>query len=147
MRQALDLAAANRIHDLNEDNRDSARRLLNGREGKAAVGHDDIRPERDQFCDVLTDAIGVDPGRAIIDPHIAAYSPAQRLQRVLERRMAGYRFRIIACEELKHADAPHLIGLLRARTERPRRRTTQQSYEIAPSHSATSWRAPAFVPV
>src|SRR2546421_146729 len=53
MRQALDLAAANRIHDLNEDNRDSG----------------------------------------------------------------------------------------------PRRRTTQQSYEIAPSHSATSWRAPAFVPV
>ena len=39
----------------------------------------------------------------------------------------------------EHADAPHPLGLLRARRERPRRRrTAEQRDELAPLHSITS---------
>ncbi len=78
---------------------------------------------------------GIALGRAIIDPHIATYSPAQRLQRVLERRPARCRFRIIVCEDLQYADAPHLVGLLCMCRMWPRDcHTAEQGYELPPPH-------------
>jgi hypothetical protein len=35
----------------------------------------------------------------------------------------------------QHADAPHALGLLRARRERPRGRAPEQRDEVAPFHS------------
>jgi hypothetical protein len=34
----------------------------------------------------------------------------------------------------EHADAPHPLGLLRARRERPRHRATEERNELAPSY-------------
>jgi len=54
---------------------------------------------------------------------------------MLERHVAHYRFRIIVCEELEHANAPHLVGLLCMRGERPRDRAAEKPDELASSHS------------
>ena len=52
---------------------------------------------------------------------------------------AGLRFRIIRSEGHEHADAPHPLGLLRPRRERPRgRRAAEQRDELAALHSITS---------
>jgi len=47
------------------------------------------------------------------------------------------RFRIVLSIDHQHADAPHLVGLLRVRRERPcRRRATEERDEVAASHLA-----------
>src|SRR5262245_38723193 len=66
---------------------------------------------------------------AILDPQVAALAPAQLLQRLLERRELGTAGGGTACE---HADAPHLLALLRARRERPCRRRAEQRDALAP---------------
>ncbi len=105
---------------------------------------DHVRAERDQFRRVFTNAIGVASSRAIIDPHIATYGPAQCIQRLLERRVTGYHFRIIICEDLEHADASHLIGWLRTNGERPRHNDpAQKRHELPPPHSITSSARPS----
>src|SRR5262249_8177814 len=56
-----------------------------------------------------------------------------------ERRDLGERIRIVRAPAHEHADAPHPLGLLRARRERPRsRRAAEQRDEPAPLHSITS---------
>ena len=67
------------------------------------------------------------PGPAVVDPHVAAVGPAQLLQRLQERRDAGLAFRIVRGHVHEHADAPHALGLLRPRRERPRRRAPPSS--------------------
>ena len=70
-----------------------------------------------------------------IDPHVAPIGPAQLLQPLQERRDAGLIFRIVRGCGHKHADAPHPLGLLRARRERPRRRrAAEKRDELAPLH-------------
>jgi len=71
-----DQAGASWVYDLHEDNRDGARHLQNRPDAEAAEGQDDIPPELDQFRCVFTNAIGVAPRRAIVEPHIATYYPA-----------------------------------------------------------------------
>src|SRR5262249_49239065 len=58
----------------------------------------------------------------------------------LEKRGdAGLSFRIVCGESIEHADAPHSLGLLRARRERPRGRgAAEQRDDLAPPHSITS---------
>ena len=51
----------------------------------------------------------------------------------MERREAGLKFRIVRGSGQEHADAPHALGLLRARGKRPRRRRTTQNAEKFPS--------------
>ena len=61
--------------------------------------------------------------------------PAQLLQPLQERRDAGLTFRIVRGCGHEHADAPHPLGLLRARRERPRgRRAAEKRDELAPLH-------------
>ena len=56
-------------------------------------------------------------------------------QPLQERRDAGLIFRIVRGCGQEHADAPHPLGLLRARRERPRRRrTTQNTEKFPPPH-------------
>ena len=56
---------------------------------------------------------------ALLDAKVAADRPAQLLQRLPERGIAGRRLRIVCGETREHADAPHALALLRARCERP----------------------------
>ena len=62
-----------------------------------------------------------------VDPHVAAVGPAQLLQPLQECRDAGLPFRIVRGTWHEHADAPHPLGLLRARRKRPRRRCAAES--------------------
>ena len=77
--------------------------------------------------------IGFACGPADVDPHVAAFAPAQLLQPLPERRHAGLTFRIVCGAGYEHADAPHPLALPRAR-ERPRRRSTEKRDELAPLH-------------
>src|SRR5262245_65574297 len=84
-------------------------------------------------------AVGIAQGPADVDPHVAAVGPAQLLQPLQERCVAGLPFRIVLDQVREHADAPHPVGLLRPRRERPRgRRAADERDEIAPLHSITS---------
>jgi hypothetical protein len=68
-----------------------------------------------------------------IDPNVATYDPAQLLQSLLERRDASLRFRIGLGHAHEHADVPHTVGLLCARTEWPCCRcAAEQRHELAP---------------
>ena len=63
----------------------------------------------------------------------------------MERREAGLCFRIIRGQVHEHADAPHPLGLLRVRRERPRRRrAADQRDELAPSHGASLSEGPPY---
>ena len=93
--------------------------------------------ERDQFHGHLA---GVVNGARIppkINSNVTAISPAPLLQGPPERRLArSLQFRIVLGLVHQHADAPHLIALLRARAARPRngkrRRTAKPRDELPP---------------
>src|SRR5579862_5693593 len=93
----------------------------------------------DQFCRRGLYSFGIARVPAILDPDVAAISPAEPLERVEERRDAGLTFTIgLRVIRDQHTNPP---GLLRARRKRPsRRRATEQRDEVAPpkSHSITS---------
>src|SRR5262249_46125914 len=75
---------------------------------------------------------------ASMDPQIAAVYPAQFLQLLDERSALRPSFRIALRPAHQYADPAHLLGLLRARRERPRRRAADERNERAPFHSITS---------
>jgi hypothetical protein len=107
--------------------------------GRTASSQDDVRRKRNQFRCVSASSIGITGAPAGVDPHVAAIDPAQLLQALQECREASLAFRIVRRQAHEHADAPHLLGLLRARHERPRRcRAGEQRDELAPLHSITS---------
>src|SRR5262249_6858851 len=81
---------------------------------------------------------GVGRGPTGVDSHIAAYAPARLLQSLQECAEAGLKFSIVRHCGQQHADAPHALALLRARSERPRRRAAEQRDELAASDSITS---------
>src|SRR5215470_7081382 len=61
-------------------------------------------------------------------------SPTQLLESLTERCDLGLHFWIIFSPGIQHADAPHALALLRARSEGPRGRATEQRDEVAPLH-------------
>src|SRR6516164_4895261 len=60
-----------------------------------------------------------------------AVDPAQFPQPAQERSDARSAFRIVRGGAHEHADTSHLVGLLRARRQRPRRRAAQAANEIS----------------
>src|SRR5262249_40713231 len=52
--------------------------------------------------------------------------------------LPGLSLGIVGSSGGEHADAPHSLGLLRPRRERPRRRAAYKRHEIASVHSSTS---------
>ena len=87
----------------------------------------DVRRERDQFLGPLAKALAIERTPAMIKPQVAADSPAQLLQSLLERRHVKLRFLIVGRQVHQRADAPHALALLRARRQRPRRRRTAEN--------------------
>src|SRR5262249_46080705 len=74
---------------------------------------------------------------AIDELDIAALYPAQRVKGLLENHDPRLSFRVIR-DSHQYTNAPHAIGRLRARRQRPRRRAAEQRDELAPLHSITS---------
>src|SRR5262245_61090696 len=108
------------------------------------MSQDDVRGECNQFCRVSTSVLGIACGPAIVDAHVAAVGPAQFLQPLHERREAGLTFRIARGQRMEHAYAPYPLALLRARGERPRRRSAaEQGDEVAPPHHSITSSARA----
>src|SRR5262249_39711032 len=56
---------------------------------------------------------------------------------MLERPLADYSFRIIDCESLKHANAPHLVGLLCTPSKGQCRHAAEKGKELAPPHAGS----------
>src|SRR5262249_34924034 len=86
--------------------------------------------------------IGITSRPAIVGAEVTAVGPAQSLQSLAERGQVPTTFRIIRTPH-QHRDLPHPLALLRARRERPRRRSAaEQRDELAPpylrGHSMTS---------
>ena len=99
----------------------------------------DVRRERGQFRRVSAHGVGIGRGPAGVDPQVTADGPARLLQALQERPDTRLIFRIICGCGQEYADAPHPLGLLRARRERPRRRrAAEQRDELAAAHSITS---------
>jgi hypothetical protein len=95
----------------------------NGREGRSArTSQDCIRRKCGQFDRVLANVVGIGRGPAGVDPQVAAVGPPQRRQSLVKRPNAGLIFRIVRGRGHEDTDAPHPLGLLGARRERPRRR-------------------------
>ena len=133
-RQALDETAPTGSVTCEHD-RHGAGRLQQGRHGCGARGQDDVRRERDQFRRVFTHAVGIASAPAIIDPNIAAVDPAQLLQASANAAIRTRPSGSSAVNGSQHTNAPHPLGLLRARGERPRsRRAAEQRDELASLH-------------
>ena len=98
-----------------------------------AVSQNDVRRERDQFRCVSANGVDVVAAPAGIDPHVAADRSSPIAAAPAGTPDAGLIFRIVRGAGHEHADAPHALGLLRARRERPRgRRAAEQRDELAP---------------
>src|SRR5262249_39956584 len=112
-----------------------ARRLQQGRNScRAAAGNEHVGRERGQFGRMPAKAVGIGRGPARVNLHVAANRPAQLRQCLQKRPDAHLRIWIVRRQGHEHADAPHAVGLLLARRERPRRRAAEQSDFRAPLH-------------
>jgi hypothetical protein len=120
MSQVVNKSGSDRIGNTVEHNGNRVAITLQCCHGQCASGHDDVRRECDQFRRVSAIALNNVPAPAYVDPYSAAVTPAQLLQRLLERRDAGLALRIVRDGVHEHTDPPHLLGLLRARREWPR---------------------------
>jgi hypothetical protein len=132
--ERVDESSADRIGDLHKHDGQGAGDTLQRRHAQGATGQNDVRRKRDQFRRVSTITIDIVLAPAGVDPHIAAVGPAQLLQDLLERCDAGVTFWIVRGRVHEHTDPPHLLGLLRARGERPRRRTTENTEKRPSPH-------------
>src|SRR5262245_2050815 len=103
---------------------------------RLAGGQNDVWRQRDQFLSIFVIVFEIGRGKAMINPHIVAVGPAQLLQPLLECREAYLVVLIVLGRGREHADAPHPLGLLRARRERPRHcRAAEQRDALAALYS------------
>src|SRR5215470_312832 len=99
---------------------------------RAAVSQDRIGIRLDQLRHISPHAIGVAGGPASIDAKIAAFRPPEFLQPLAQGRNASLSVCIVRSQHY-YGEAPHTLGLLRARRERPRRNhAAEQRDELAP---------------
>jgi hypothetical protein len=131
--QARDKPSADWISDLDEHDRQRARRLQQRCHHARAIGDDEVGRKRDHLANVLAHAFDTLGTQAIVDAQVVAHGPAQCLQSLQQCREARLPFRIVRGQRGEQADAPHTAGLLRARRERPRcSRAAEQRDELAP---------------
>src|SRR6266540_641860 len=127
-----------RSRDHHEYGRHGARLSLHGRNDGRGVGEHRIWRRADQLCDVRPQCFGISGGPPLIDLDIAALGPPQLSKHLPKRRETDLRIRIALFASHQHADAPHPLGLLRARRQWPRGRAAEQRDELAAVHSITS---------
>ena len=127
----------NGIGDRNKHNRQCACCLLQSQHSWICICEYYVWRKRGHFRCVFSDAIGISRP-AVFDPRIAPDLPAKTLQTLQERS-------ILACvsgsSAAKFTSTPMRrtrLGLLRARSHRPRSRAAEQGGELAAPHSITS---------
>src|SRR6516164_7977070 len=104
-----------------------------GCRGRSCEKHVGLQTDK-LFCQ-CAHQIDVAAAPARVDPHIAAFGPAELSKMPREFREQRLTFWIGRGKIHEHADPPNLIGLLRTRRERPcHRRAAEQRDEFAPLH-------------
>jgi hypothetical protein len=68
---------------------------------------------------MFAETIGIARSPPRLDPHITAFTPAQLLKRLQKSCITGLATQIVLADANEHTDPPRLLGLLRARSERP----------------------------
>ena len=124
-RHALDEAGADRIDSLSHHDRHCVANLLQDECGRADPGHDHIRAKCDQIGRFFAQAGSIATAPAGVHPQVTADGPARLLQSLDQRRNSRLRVWLVRRGVHQHADAPHPLGLLRARRaaiQPPRRR-------------------------
>src|SRR5262249_2610637 len=103
------------------------------------MSNDDFWFQADKLFGEGRDTLGIPSAPAVIDLKVPPVHPAQFAQPLMQRRSHRLRFHIALTDVRKHAEAAHLLALLRARDNRPRRRAAEQRDDLAaPDHSITS---------
>ena len=139
LRQAVDEAGTNRIGDAREHYWNGAGHLQQRTHGRAATCHDNVRREFNQLGDIFTKTIEIAHAPPVVDPYIAAFSPASFLQPLHEGHPTYLPFRVISGQTVhKHANTTHPLGLLRAHHNQPRRCASKPRNERPPFHWITS---------
>ncbi len=137
-RQTGNEAAANRIGNVRENNRDGARVLQQRRGRRRVLRKNHVWLQPDEFLGMLLRRLHV-RRPAAVDPDAAILRPSELLEFFLERSQAGLIFGIVLGSRHQHADPAHPIRLLRARRERPRGRSAyKERDELASSHCLMS---------
>jgi hypothetical protein len=135
-RQARHETSADRVDNECEHDRHGARRLQQGRHGRASTGsQDEVRRKSGQFGCVFAKLLGIGGGPADVDPHITALGPTQLRQCLSKHHYPGLKFRIVlgCCD--KQANGSHPVRMLGASGKRPRDRgPTQCTEKLAPPH-------------
>src|SRR6516225_2193332 len=94
--------------------------------------------QRDQFLREYRKLIKISAGKAIIDVNGAALDPSQSREAIAESSKLRLRPWIVRRHAHKYTDPPRRRRLLRARYQRPCRRTASNRDELPPLHSITS---------
>jgi hypothetical protein len=98
----------------------------------ATASEDDIGCKRDQFRRVSANAGDIAPAPPVVEPHVAAFDPAQCAQPLQERRDAGLPVRVVRSLGHKNADASSALRRLCPCRERPRdNRAAEQRDDLA----------------
>ena len=131
--QAFDEPASDRIADRHEYDGDRPVDRAHCHHCRIAPDHDQLRGRGDQVQCRGFQPVQVAGRMPVDNAHIPPLGPAKRLQALLEGGHAQWESWIGFRHGREHADAPHSLGLLRARRERPRcRRAAEQRDELAP---------------
>src|SRR5439155_11617663 len=84
-------------------------------------------------------SICIGRGKSVVDTDITPLRPSKSSQALAEPDEPRLHFRIALRATHQHPDAPHALGLLRARRQRPSRsRAANERDELAALHSRTS---------
>src|SRR5262245_37420105 len=134
-----DQAGGDRIAHLCEYDRQGAGSVLPRHHGRLIAGENSIRPHPHEFGSEASQALVIPAWPALLDVEVATFDPPEILQATAERRHAELAFGVLLRQPRnQHADAVHLLTLLCAHRERPRRCAAEHSDELAPLHSITS---------
>src|SRR5262249_29089348 len=106
---------------------------------RRALRQDHIRRDACEFRRLLPQTARVAGGPAVLDPDVATIPPTKVRERLRKRGNQGLLIGITLISSHQHADAPHLIRLLRACRKWPSSgRAAEQRDELAAFHSITS---------
>jgi hypothetical protein len=127
LREARDEAAADRIGNRRENDGDGARLLQQRSRGGCDSRKNEIGLQRDEFLREPLSRLRVLGRRpASVEPDVAVLRPPELLKFLPECREERRSFQVVLGIAHQHADAPHPLGLLRARRERPCCRATER---------------------
>jgi hypothetical protein len=132
-----DDALGNRVGHVRKDDRDRPRLPLDGSGRRGPKCHDDVGLQADQLLRERSYPIDVIAGPPKVHQHVTAIGPTQDRKRLSERRNENLPLRIVFVELHEHANAPHAVGLLRVRRERPRRHRAPEPHDELPPFCMT----------